>query len=221
MIALESVLTPHELSHVRTTLAGATFIDGKLRGKGAGTVGQKKNAQIDFEDPVALALTDIVKTALMRHPTFPLYARPSRWTKMRFARYVPGSGYGMHVDFPVMQDDRGLVRSDLSFTLYLSDPDSYDGGELHLDMNGESKTVKLEAGNAIVYSTRVPHCVAPITRGERYVCVGWIQSVLRREDQREIVYDLTRLRSAVAEGGEPRLLLEKALGNLVRLWAET
>lgn len=221
MIAIDRVLTSDELAHVRAALAEATFIDGQLRGKGAGTVGKKANGQIDFDDPTALDLTSLVKTALMRHPTFPVYARPSRWTKMRFARYVPGNGYGMHVDFPVMQDDRGLVRSDLSFTLYLSDPDSYDGGELHLDMAGENRTVKLEAGSAIVYSTRVPHCVSPVTRGERYVCVGWVQSVLRREDQREIVYDLVRLRSVVPEGGEPRLLLEKALGNLVRLWAET
>lgn len=221
MIVINDLLTREELAHIRAGLSGARFIDGKLRGKGAGTLDEKANGQVDFDDPLTLELTGVVKQALMRNQTFAVYARPNRWTKMRFARYVPGDRYGLHVDYPVMEDDRGPVRSDLSFTVYLSEPDSYDGGELHMEGFAEHRAIKLPAGGAVLYSTRVPHCVTPVTRGERYVCVGWVQSILRREDQREIVFDLVRLRAAVPDGGEPRLLLEKTLGNLVRLWAET
>ena len=119
-----------------------------------------------------------------------------------------------------MLDEYGQpLRTDLSFTLFLQEPDAYDGGALLIDGLDGEREFRPGAGSAVVYQTGQLHRVTPVTRGERLACVGWIQSAIRRADQRELLFDLERLRPATPEG-EPRLLLDKAIGNLLRMWSE-
>jgi PKHD-type hydroxylase len=186
----------------------ALFIDGK-----------KTNRQADLDSPVAQGLADDIRSALARHSIFQSYARPHRWAKIRFARYGVGDAYDMHVDHPVMTAADGMMRSDLSFTVFLSDPSEYEGGELMMQGTSTQQAVKLPRGSAVIYATTVPHRVTPVTSGERWVGVGWVQSLVRREDQREVLFDLSRLRPALP-AGPARLTLEKSIFNLIRLWAD-
>jgi PKHD-type hydroxylase len=214
MLTIADVLTPEDVERVREGLGSAPFGDGKRTASGpAKTV--KANAQTDGSDARVQALAKFVRDALERHPVFSLYARPARWSPLLFNRYRGGDAYGFHVDNPVM----GEVRTDLSFTVFLTDPDNYEGGALLVDGLDGEREVKLSAGSVVLYPTGALHRVTPVTSGERLAAVGWIQSLIRRADEREILFDLGRTRASLPDS-EPRLILDKAIGNLVRLWGE-
>ena len=137
-----------------------------------------------------------------------------------FARYGPGRRYGMHTDNALVHDENGWsVRTDISFTLFLSAPDTYDGGALILQDPAGDREFRPKAGSAVFYPTGQLHGVTPVTRGERLVCVGWIQSLIRRADQRELLFDMEQVRDRIGPG-EDTLLMDKAIGNLLRMWAE-
>lgn len=218
MLTLQGVLAPEDVVRVVEGLATAPFRDGrKTAGGDAKKV--KSNLQADGSDEKVAALADFVKKAIERHPVFAAYARPARWSKLMFNRYGPGQAYGAHVDDPMMGADAERLRTDLSFTLFLSDPAAYEGGGLIIDGLDGEREARLAAGDMILYPTGELHRVEPVTRGERLACVGWIQSLIRRQDQREILFDLARVRAAMGPG-EPRLTLDKSVANLVRLWGE-
>jgi PKHD-type hydroxylase len=148
------------------------------------------------------------------------WARPVRWSTLMFARYGPGGRYGLHTDNAVMFDEGGWpVRTDISFTMFLSDLDSYEGGALVVRDPVEDREFRPKAGSAIFYPTGQVHGVTPVTRGERLVCVGWLQSLIRRADQRELLFDLEQVRAGMSSGGES-LMLDKTIGNLLRMWGE-
>lgn len=214
MLTIAEVLSAEDVSRVREGLAAARFTSGKKTAGGSAKK-VKENAQADGSDPKVQALAKFVREALARHPVFGLYARPARWSPILFSRYVGGDAYGFHVDDPVM----GELRTDLSFTLFLAEPDSYEGGALLIDGLDGEREFKPAAGSAVLYPTGALHRVTPVTSGERLAAVGWIQSLIRRPDEREILFDLSRVRASLAES-EARLTLDKAIGNLVRLWGE-
>jgi len=214
MLTIADVLTPEDVERVRDGLSSAPFGDGKRTASGSAK-SVKANAQADGADAKVQALAKFVRAALERHPVFSLYARPARWSPLMFNRYQGGDAYGFHVDNPVM----GEVRTDLSFTLFLSDPGTYEGGALLVDGLDGEREVKLAAGSVVLYPTGALHRVTPVTSGERLAAVGWIQSLIRRADQREILFDLGRTRESLPNS-EARLTLDKAIGNLVRLWGE-
>ncbi len=218
MLVLNDAIGADSLSEIQRGLGLLPMLDGKAT-QALFIAGRKSNSQADFDDPLTARLTDTVKQALLANLSFRNYARPQRWARIRFARYGVGDAYDMHVDHPVMTCGEGMMRSDLSFTLFLSSPDSYDGGELMMHGLSDHRAIKLPVGSIVIYPTTKPHRVATVTRGERWVCVGWIQSMIRQEDQRELLFDLSRLRPSLPSG-EPRLLLEKSIFNLIRLWAE-
>lgn len=220
MIVLADVLSPLELAQVREGLAAAPFRDGKAT---AGPMARrvKDNEQARGDDPGVQALAALVREALERHPVFGLLARPARWSTLMFSRYAGGQRYGLHTDDAAMRDEHGgRLRTDLSFTLFLADPETYDGGALLVDGLEGEREVRPDAGSAVLYQTGQLHRVTPVTRGERLACVGWIQSLVRRADQRELLFDLERLRAATPDG-EARLLLDKSIGGLLRMWGET
>lgn len=158
--------------------------------------------------------------ALERHPTFPALIRPVRWSSLMFSRYVSGHRYGPHVDDASMYDEHGWpLRTDVSFTVFLSDPDEYAGGALRFVSEAGENSFRPAAGSAVVYPTGVIHEVTPVTRGMRLACVGWVQSLIRRADQRELLYDLERARSD-STSTQAQLLLDKTIGNLSRMWGE-
>lgn len=219
MIVLADVLSPDEVATVREGLAAAPFRDGRATA-GAAARRVKDNEQARGDDPGVRALAGLVREALERHPVFTPLVRPARWSSLMFSRYSSGQHYGLHTDDAGMLDEHGgALRTDLSFTLFLHDPDAYDGGALLVDGLDGEREFRPVAGSAVVYQTGQLHRVTPITRGERLACVGWIQSAVRRPDQRELLFDLERV-ALSQPPGEARLLLDKSLGNLLRMWVE-
>jgi PKHD-type hydroxylase len=196
----------------------ATFIDGR---ETAGVLAAqvKNNRQIDSDDPLLPEMRQLVddclgKSRLFRSAALPRFVRPAL-----FSRYVPGMEYGNHVDDAIMAG----MRMDLSFTLFLSDPETYDGGELVIDSPTGEQEIKLPPGSAVLYPATSLHRVAPVTRGERLAAVTWIRSFIRDAGKREMMFDLDRVQDALLEreGKTAELdLISKTQSNLMRLWAE-
>jgi PKHD-type hydroxylase len=219
LIVLTDVLKPPEVLAIRAELAAAPFRDGKVTA-GAAAERVKSNEQARGDDPGVMALSRRVRLALETHPIVRSLVRPVRWSGLMFSRYHPGQQYGIHADNAVMYDERGWpLRTDISFTLFLSDLTTYEGGALLLrDLAGD-REYRPQAGSAILYQTGQLHSVTPVTSGVRIACVGWMQSLLRRPDHREILFDLERVRNGLGPG-DSSLLLDKTIGNLVRMWGE-
>jgi PKHD-type hydroxylase len=219
MLTIADALPSEDVLRVREALAGAAFRDGRATA-GAAARAVKRNVQADGAEAAVQALRRFVREGLERHELFTAYARPARWSELLFSRYAPGDAYGLHVDAAVMAaDGGGRMRTDLSFTLFLSDPEDYDGGALLLDGVDGEREARPPAGTLVVYETGVLHQVTPVTRGERLACVGWVQSLVRRPDQREVLFDLWRVQAGRTDA-DARLLLSKTVGDLTRMWAE-
>ncbi len=217
-LAIADALTPPEVTAIRDEAADLTFGDGrKTAGRHAAEV--KANDQA-APSPALEAIQAKVTTALMANPLFASAARPRQMTPLILSRYRQGQTYGTHVDDALM---RGL-RTDLSFTLFLSDPDTYAGGALVIEDTLEAREIKLRAGDLILYPSTSLHRVAPGTSGERLAMVGWVQSWIRQAEQREILFDLDRSIVALFDrDGKSEVCdtLTKTRSNLLRLWAET
>jgi len=214
---LGSVLTPDEAAALREAAARVPFGDGRATaGRYARPV--KHNEQAE-ESPARKAIFEKTRRALMAHEVFRSLARPRRFTRLLLSRYQPGMTYGAHVDDAIM----GGARTDLSFTLFLSEPGDYDGGELVMEEQAEARAFRLDPGEAVLYPTSALHRVAPVTRGARLAVVGWVQSWVRDPAQREALHDLDVAAAEVfAQSGKTpafdRLL--KAKTNIYRMWAE-
>ena len=220
MMVLDNVLSTAEVVRVRESLARVPFRDGRATA-GPAARDVKQNEQADGSDVEVAALARLVKIALERHPTFYAWARPVRWSNLMFSRYVSGHRYGAHTDDACMQDQHGWpLRTDLSFTLFLSDPNDYDGGALKFHEGASERSFRPAAGSAVLYATGLLHEVTPVTSGVRLACVGWVQSFIRRADQREVLFDLDGVRHELTEGSA-QLHLDKAIGNLLRMWGES
>lgn len=219
MIVLTDVLSREDVLAVREGLAAAPFREGvATAGAAAGRV--KHNEQARADDPGVIALAHRVRLALEAHPVVRSFARPARWSALMFSRYGPGQQYGLHADNAAMYGGGGRsLRTDVSFTLFLSDPQTYEGGALQVqDLSGD-REFRPDAGSAVLYPTGCLHRVTPVARGVRLACVGWIQSQVRRADQREVLHDLEQIRNGMGEDGST-LLLDKTIGNLLRMWGE-
>ena len=156
--------------------------------------------------------------ALGRNDAFMGAAQPRRLAAMLVSRYLPGMAYGMHVDAPIMAEPNH-VRSDVSFTLFLNEPDSYEGGELAFESGSGETAFKLPARSAICYATGQLHRVRPVEQGERLAVVGWVQSLVREPAVREMLYDLSEAREQlVGKDGAQRALdlINKTYSNLLR-----
>ncbi|GFZ96890.1 PKHD-type hydroxylase [Elstera cyanobacteriorum] len=217
-LCLADILPADRLTALVDRLKTARFIDGKATA-GWNAAGVKENQQAYAPGVAQLAAE--IETALRQHPVFALAARPKRLHPILFARYEPGMTYGYHVDDPLMGDPP--LRTDLALTLFLSDPETYDGGDLIIDQPGGEQAYKLPFGAAVLYPATTLHQVAPVTRGVRLVAITWIQSLIRDPGRREILFDLdTARRMLFARDGKSREfdLLSKSFANLLRLWAE-
>ena len=177
----------------------------------------KNNQQLDRGCAVHDQLTTAVQQQLYGHPLVQAAAFPRRIHGILICRSVAGDGYGRHVDNAWMAGG----RSDLSFTLWLSNPDSYQGGELVLESPRGQETFRLPAGHALVYPSTQLHRVEPVSQGERLVAVGWIESRIRQTEQRELLFELdTARRGLFARSGQDELfdLISRSYSNLLRLW---
>jgi PKHD-type hydroxylase len=179
----------------------------------------KNNHQLDRRSTLHAALMQPIRDALQAHPLFASAALPVRVHNLRFSRSEAGEGYGRHVDNAFM--DEG--RSDLSFTVFLSDPASYEGGDLVLEHPDHEEAIRLPAGHAFVYPSTLLHRVEPVRSGTRLVAVGWVQSRIRSSEQRELLFELdTARRTLFAREGKSEVfdLLCRSYANLLRLWGE-
>ena len=161
----------------------------------------------------------LIERKLAANALFQMAARPARLTPILFARYEPGMTYGAHVDDPLMHG----TRTDLSWTLWLDDPDSYEGGELVIESAAGETPVKGPAGSIHLYPSTTLHRVDPVRSGTRRVAVGWVQSRVRQAERREILFDLDTARRGLFEReGKTREfdLLSKSFANLLRMWAD-
>jgi len=218
ILTIDEVLTAEELTEITDLLVTAEFVDGKTTaGWHAKLV--KNNTQLAGKAACSMDLKDRVKAALLRHALFKLAILPSSIHTLLFSRYQEGMSYGDHVDNAFM----GGARSDMSFTLFLSSPQDYKGGELCVELADGVHTYKLAAGSAIAYPSSTIHRVETVTSGTRLVAVGWVQSLVRDAQQRELLFDLdTARRSLFATHGKtPEFdLISKSHANLLRQWAE-
>lgn len=220
-IVLERVLEPEDVSRVRAELADVSWISGK-RSAGAVARAVKENLQADGAAPRVQALERFVQEALQRHSLFEVAARPERLTRLLFSRYEPGMTYGAHTDDALMGPAGARTRTDLAFTIFLSERNSYSGGALVMQSALGEQEVKLEAGDALLYPAGSIHFVAPVESGVRLAAVGWVQSLVADNAQRELLFDLSVARARLSEGGAdaaPLLLIDKAISNLLRMWA--
>jgi len=218
IVIIKDVLTAYECDEVVEQMASMRFRDGaRTAGYHARLV--KDNEQVDRMQSSYLPLSDKLSQAIMASPEFAAACRPRHMTKLLLSRYSDGMQYGTHIDEPFIQN----VRSDVSFTLFLADPASYDGGELMMETAGLDSSYKLNRGQLIAYDSTRLHRVAPVTRGERICAVGWAQSKVRDPAQREILYELgTASRALFDREGKTREfdLLTKSHANLMRMWAD-
>lgn len=220
-VILQRVMEAQDVARVRAELQALAWGEGK-RTAGAAARAVKDNLQADGRDARTQALERFVTDALRRHPLFEIAARPARLSRLLFSRYEPGMTYGAHTDDALMGAGEDKLRTDLAFTLFLADRDSYEGGALVVESALGDQEIVLDAGDAILYPAGAIHHVAPVTRGARLAAVGWVQSFVADNSQRELLFDLSITRARLGEAGVAReelLRLDKSISNLLRMWA--
>lgn len=225
MLEIPEILTPAEAARCREELRHASWRDGRATA-GHMAAGVKANEQLADDDPLAATLAQLLLDRLGAHPRFLAAALPHRILPPRFNRYRGGGTYGDHVDNAVFSipGTPHRVRSDLSATLFLSEPGSYEGGALVIGTGAERRSVKLAAGHLLLYSATSVHRVEPVTKGARLAAFFWIQSMVREDRKRAMLLDLDDAVRALAgdHPGHPSLpRLTGLYHDLLRGWADT
>lgn len=215
------VLTAAEVQRFLLEIQTAKFVDGRATASGLAK-DVKQNLQVDRSGSDWPILDDIIFSALRRNKEFQLFAQPRRVLPPIYSRYEIEMKYGTHIDGAIMGGANPL-RTDLAMTLFLSDPDSYDGGELLIEQPLGEQAIKLAQGEAVVYPATMLHRVEPITRGVRFAIVTWIQCAVRDPRIRAILYDLgtATAKAEAEEDAASLLLLSKCYNNLLRYSMDT
>lgn len=227
LIAIPKVLDARQLSAVRQLLdhAGPAWVDGRVTAGYQGAA-VKFNQQCDERSDVALQCQQIILQALERHPRFISAALPNTVYPPMFNRYGEGMTFGAHVDGSVRihPHNGSKLRTDISATLFLSDPASYNGGELQIEDSYGAHSVKLEAGDMVIYPATSLHQVTPVTRGVRTACFFWVQSLVRDDGQRGILFDMDNAIQKLNQTHADETARRSLIGcyhNLMRQWSET
>lgn len=225
MLHIPAVLTRAQVISIRAAIDAADWVDGRAT---AGSQGAKvkRNRQLPENSPVALQQGRIIEQALAANPLYFSAALPARTMAPLFNRYADSEAYGLHVDGAArrMGGAQPWMRTDVSSTLFLTDPGDYDGGELVVVDTYGTHEVKLPAGDLILYPSTSLHRVEPVTRGERVSSFFWAQSMVRDDARRAMLFEMDqtiqRLREKLGETGET-LALAGQYHNLLRMWAQT
>ena len=226
LLHLKNVLSAEELHRARHLLDTADWINGRSTA-GQQAVQAKNNEQLPQASEASRKLQALVLQAINRHPIFFSAALPKKTFNPLFNRYGGDSNYyGRHIDGAVMRSQVGnhYVRSDVSCTLFLAEPHEYDGGELTISDTYGSQHIKLPAGDMVLYPSTSLHEVLPVTRGHRLASFFWVESMVRSDEQRRLLYELDmnllRLRQQHGETAETTALTG-TYHNLLRMWADT
>jgi PKHD-type hydroxylase len=215
---------PAHLAALGERIALLEWRDGR---ETAGSVARavKRNLQAAMGSVAGRRLQDELAALVADHPVLKAAAQPRRFSPLIISKTGVGGQYGAHVDNALMGKGAQRLRTDLSFTLFLTPPQEYDGGELVVHAAGMTQELKGEAGQMVLYPSGSIHEVRPVTRGERIVCIGWIESLVADAARREMLFDLENLRAALrqqlpAQSAE-LLTLDKTIANLLRMWARS
>ena len=223
LLTLTNVLSREELAVVHDLLARGQFVDGKLSA-GDEAIRVKHNQELSANDELMVPLNNLLMGRLINHPVYLAAALPLKIAAPYYAKYSQGMAYGNHVDDPVMGPVGQRYRSDLSITVFLNEPQDYEGGELTIQTSFGDQTVKLKAGDAVMYPSSSTHRVAEVTGGERIVAVTWLQSMVRDPARRELLYSLHQAREELLKNQPGTIATEQVSNsyvNLVRMWSDT
>ena len=225
LVLIPSLLDAGQTAHCRQVLESVEWIDGRITA-GAQSAQAKHNLQVPETTPAARELGDIILGALGRNETFVSAAQPLKVFPPLFNRYDVGMQFGAHVDNAIRFSTAGAIRyrTDLSATLFLTDPADYDGGELVVEDAYGEHSIKGEAGDLVLYPATSLHRVEPITRGSRWASFFWIQSMVKDDGRRALLYNLDvsigRARQALGDKDSAVLGLTASYHNLLRMWAD-
>lgn len=219
-IEIPDILTPEETTRLRQIAASGRFADGRLSSPHSKV---KNNLQIDHADPAFAESSHIMASALQRNEAFRNFAYPRTFAPPMLAKYVPGMNYGVHADSAFMPIGQRPLRSDLSCTLFIAEPATYEGGELSIHLGAGRISFKGSPGSAVVYPSHFLHEVRPVTSGERLVGLTFIESSIPDPACRELLYHLDEV--GALEGynmsWENRTRLQFVRNNLRRMWGES
>lgn len=217
ILTIPDFLTPAEVKTLREIAARSTFVDGRISNPHNQT---KNNQQLDLASPAYQQAAQIVGKAYQRNDDFQRFCFPRRFAPPMLCKYSPGMAYGAHCDSAIVGAPSNFFRSDVSSTVYLSEVADCEGGELRIHLGDRHLDVKLDPGSAVVYPSTTIHEVMPVTRGERLVAITFIESSIRGQAERELLYTLGEI--AALEGNKMewknRIELEKVRQNLHRMW---
>ncbi|MFV0276584.1 MAG: Fe2+-dependent dioxygenase [Parahaliea sp.] len=220
LTCISELLDAPTLAAVRDQLGGdASFVSGQATAAGRARA-VKHNLQGVVADSAVRGVTRLLEKAILEHPVFRAAARPRQLARLLLSRYDSGMGYGSHIDAPAIDG----VRTDVSFTLFLSDPADYEGGELVIESGAGEQDIKLPAGALVCYPSTFLHRVNPVSRGSRLVAVGWVQSEVRSAEQRALLLALDSALARLRQRPDaPRALDEIAnvRANLLRRWMDS
>jgi PKHD-type hydroxylase len=214
---IDGIFNDEEAAALGSAAAALTFEDG--RGTAAGAAAEVKKNEQAVESPERAAVIERARNALAASPLVQSVARPRAFARVLVSRYRPGMHYGAHVDSAIVNG----ARTDLSFTLGLTPADAYEGGALVVEDAAQRRSVRVGAGQVVLYPSDTLHAVEPVSRGERLAVVGWITSWVRDPARRAILLDLDRTLHGLAGAGVDRSLTNRLLRtrtNLLRMWAE-
>lgn len=215
---LDNLLDARQLASLDALLAAANYQPPAAHESD----GIRNNLQVPTDDRTVLPqIHQLLNMAITQQPLFQALFMPLRMLPFTISRYDQGHSYDWHVDHPIM--GAPAVRTDLAMTLFLSEPTAYEGGEIELETPQGKQQVKLARGSAIVYSCKLVHRVNEVRSGRRLAAISWIQSAIRDEQQREILFNIQRVYQSLGEKGqhpgEANVLLQ-TWGNLMRMWSE-
>lgn len=222
LVEIPNVLDAAKLANIRAMLEKVTFIDGK-HSAGLAAERVKNNQEMQQGTQQAEYLDHLLMGSLAENSLFRSGALPYRVAQPVFARYAPGMRYGDHVDDPIMGTGPAKFRTDVSITVFLNEPEEYEGGELVINTTYGEKTVKLAAGSAVMYPSASVHRVAEVTGGERLAAIVWLQSMVRDAAQRELLFELDQARNTLlldSPDSPTTKQIDRSYANLLRMWGE-
>ncbi|PKP97745.1 MAG: Fe2+-dependent dioxygenase [Alphaproteobacteria bacterium HGW-Alphaproteobacteria-15] len=222
ILVINALSDAEHLVALRTRIDLLEWRDGR---ETAGGVARqvKRNLQAAMDTAAGRRVQDELLPIIAENAVIKAAAQPRRFSPLMISKTEVGGQYGAHVDNALMGKGSARLRTDLSFTLFLTPPSEYDGGELVIHAAGATQEVKGEAGHLVLYPSASIHEVKPVTRGTRIVCVGWIESVIADQAQRDMLFDLENMRTALRQAlpvqSAELLTLDKTIANLLRMWA--